>query len=221
MAHLLLTGFQPYGGRSINPTSELVRILDGAKIDGHTIRGVLLPVSLATARIALSNAVQEYAPAVIISTGLWPGEPLIRIERTAVNRAAFEIADNDGNRPLNEPLEAAGPDARFATLPTDAIVAGLRSNGIPARASDTAGTFLCNAMMFHALGVCRNATRVPLCGFIHVPYLPNQVAGLLEDLNVDKQLELHQRADLASMSLEMMRDAVTFAMSTALNQGLR
>ena len=219
MAHLLLTGFQPYGGRSINPTSELVRILDGTKVDGHTIRGVLLPVSLAKARDGLTAAVKEYEPAVVISTGLWPGEPLIRIERTAVNRAAFEIADNDGNHPLNEPLDATGPEARFATLPTDAIVAGLRSKGIPARASDTAGTFLCNATMYHALGVCQKAGRVPPCGFIHVPYLPHQVAGLLEDLSAGRALELHQRADLASMSLEMMRDAVTLAMSIALNQG--
>jgi pyroglutamyl-peptidase len=216
MPEILLTGFQPYGGRQLNPSAEVVRALDGTEIGGCTVRGMLLPVSLGAARQPLEDAISTHRPALVVSTGLWPGEPVIRLERVAVNRASFEMPDNDGQRPLDESVDQEGPVARAVTLPVGKIIASLREKGIPARTSDTAGTFLCNATLYRA---CERLGIGVRCGFIHVPYLPQQVAEQLNDLSNEGRLELHQRADLASMSLDMMLDAVRTTLALSLEQG--
>ena len=219
MREILLTGFQPYGGRPLNPSAEIVRALDGTRIGDAMVRGLLLPVSFDAAKKPLEDAIAAHKPAVIVSLGLWPGEAVIRLERIAVNRASFEIADNDGQRPLDTPIEPGGPDGRAVTLPVARIVAALRGKGIPARTSDTAGTFLCNTTLYRTLGACQRLGLEARCGFIHLPYLPQQVADLLDDLVAEGRLELHQRADLASMSLDMMLEAVRTALLLSLDQG--
>jgi pyroglutamyl-peptidase len=219
MPEILLTGFQPYGGRQLNPSAEVVRALDGAEVGGCTVRGILLPVSLASARQPLEDAISEHRPTLVVSTGLWPGESVIRLERVAVNRASFEMPDNDGQRPLDESVDEDGPVARAVTLPVGKIIASLRDKGIPARISDTAGTFLCNATLYRALGACEQLGTGARCGFIHLPYLPQQVSELLSDLSNEGRLELHQRADLASMSFDMMLDAVRTTLALSLEQG--
>jgi pyroglutamyl-peptidase len=219
MPEILLTGFQPYGGRQLNPSAEVVRALDGTGIDGCTVRGMLLPVSFAAANQPLTNAIIEHRPVLVVSMGLWPGEPVIRLERVAVNRASFEMPDNDGQRLLDDQVEPDGPVARAVTLPVGKIIASLRGKGIPARASDTAGTFLCNTALYRALGSCERLQTDTRCGFVHLPYLPKQVAELLDDLSAEGRLELHQRADLASMSLGMMLEAVRTILDVSLDQG--
>ena len=219
MPEILLTGFQPYGGRQLNPSAEVVRALDGTGIDGCTVRGMLLPVSFAAANQPLTNAIIEHRPVLVVSMGLWPGEPVIRLERVAVNRASFEMPDNDGQRLLDDQVEPDGPVARAVTLPVGKIIASLRGKGIPARASDTAGTFLCNTTLYRALGSCERLQTDARCGFVHLPYLPKQVAELLDDLSAEGRLELHQRADLASMSLDMMLEAVRTILAVSLDQG--
>ncbi|WP_342641472.1 pyroglutamyl-peptidase I [Rhodoligotrophos ferricapiens] len=217
MADILLTGFQPYGGRQLNPSAEVLRALDGSRIEGATVHGLLLPCSFTAAKDPLEEAIATFRPAVVLSTGLWPGEPMIRLERVAVNRASFEIPDNDGTLMRDDPVDARGPVARAVTLPVGDIIIALRRKGIPARVSDTAGTFLCNTTLYRALGACEQVDHPAHCGFVHLPYLPQQVAELLDELSEQGQLELHQRADLASMSLEMMVEAVrtTLAVSVA------
>ncbi len=219
MPEILLTGFQPYGGRQLNPSAEIVSALDGTGIDGCTVRGMLLPVSFAAANQPLTNAIIEHRPVLVVSMGLWPGEPVIRLERVAVNRASFEMPDNDGQRLLDDQVEPDGPVARAVTLPVGKIIASLRGKGIPARASDTAGTFLCNTTLYRALGSCERLQTDARCGFVHLPYLPKQVAELLDDLSAEGRLELHQRADLASMSLDMMLEAVRTILAVSLDQG--
>src|SRR5215212_12123844 len=219
MPEILLTGFQPYGGRQLNPSAEVVRALDGTRIDGHTVQGMLLPVSFAAAKQPLTDAIAEHRPVLVVSLGLWPGEPVIRLERVAVNRASFEMPDNDGQRPLDESVDQEGPVARAVTLPVGKIIASLRQKGIPARISDTAGTFLCNTTLYRALGACERLGTGARCGFVHLPYLPQQVADLLDDLSNEGRLELHQRADLASMSFDMMLDAVRTTLALSLEQG--
>jgi pyroglutamyl-peptidase len=219
MPEILLTGFQPYGGRQINPSAEVVRTLEGTRIDGCTVRGLLLPVSFAAAKQPLTDAITKHRPLLVVSTGLWPGEPVIRLERVAVNRASFEMPDNDGQRPLDDAVEADGPVARAVTLPVGKIIASLREAGIPARTSDTAGTFLCNTTLYRALGACERLEASARCGFVHLPYLPRQVAELLNDLSAEGRLELHQRADLASMSLDMMLEALRTILAVSLDHG--
>ena len=219
MSEILVTGFQPYGGRQLNPSAEVVRALAGTRIEWCTVRGMLLPVSFAGAKQPLTDAIAEHRPVLVVSTGLWPGEPVIRVERVAVNRASFEMPDNDGQRPLDEFVEPDGPVARAVTLPVEQIISSLREKGIPVRTSDTAGTFLCNTTLYRALGACERLGTGARCGFVHLPYLPQQVAELLNDLSAEGRLELHQRADLASMSLHMMLDAVRNILAVSLEQG--
>ena len=133
----------------------------------------------------------------MICLGLWPGTPLLRLERIAVNIADFEIPDNVGHM-TRGPVVEGGAEAYRSTLPIHAIQDRLLAAGIPARLSGSAGTYLCNALMYHALRACaEHAPGVP-CGFIHLPYLPEQVASLLLQMREWAKVELHQRADLAS-----------------------
>jgi pyroglutamyl-peptidase len=211
----LLTGFEPYGGRGVNPATEVVARLDGVEIEGARVAGRVLPVSFGALRSRIHELLREVDPAVVVSLGLWPGEATIRLERVALNLADFEIPDNDGALLRDDVVAAAAPTALAATLPLRAIERALLRAGIPARLSSTAGTFLCNATLYTFLHAAPAGRGVP-CGFVHLPYLPEQVAALLEDLRKEQLLELHQRADLASMSLATMVEAVRIVLGVSL-----
>ncbi|PYO21544.1 MAG: pyroglutamyl-peptidase I [Candidatus Rokuibacteriota bacterium] len=211
----LLTGFEPYGGRGVNPATEVVTRLDGAEIEGVRVAGRVLPVSFGALRSRIHELMQKVAPVVVVSLGLWPGEPTIRLERVALNLADFEIPDNDGALLRDDVVAAAAPTAIASTLPLRAIEGALLRAGIPARLSTTAGTFLCNTTMYTFLHTEPAGRGVP-CGFVHLPYLPEQVAALLQDLRKEQVLELHQRADLASMSLATMVEAVRIVLGVSL-----
>jgi pyroglutamyl-peptidase len=210
---ILVTGFQPYGGRGINPAHEAMRALDGQTIGGLKIAGRSLPVSFASLQKKIEAVLDETRPLAVISLGLWPGEPLIRIERIGVNIADFEIADNDGAILRDSEVIGKSLHARVATLPIRRIEEDMLAAGIPARLSATAGTFLCNACLYTFLeAIERRKLNIP-CGFIHVPYTPEQVASLLADIRAGKKLEQHQRADLASMDLGCIVRAVEIAIA--------
>lgn len=212
---MLLTGFESYGGRALNPAEEIIRALDGEVIAGERVRGVRMPVDYRELRPRIAAAVEETRPRAVIALGLWPGEPVIRLERVAVNVVDFEIADNRGLI-AREPVSEGGPPACLSTLPLHAIHARLLAAGIPCRLSGSAGAFLCNALMYHALRACAERAPALLGGFIHLPYLPQQVARLIRDTAEEARLELHQRADLASMALETMLEAVRLAVAVTL-----
>jgi len=212
----LVTGFEPYGGRGINPAAEVVKRIDGTAVADATVVGRLLPVSFDRLRGHLDDLLDTVKPAVVLSLGLWPGEPVLRLERLAVNVADFEIADNEGRFVTDEPLAGNGATALSATLPLRAIEQALLAAGIPIRISNSAGTFLCNATMFAVLHALAARGRAVPAGFLHLPYLPVQVAHLLEDTRRERVLELGQRADLASMELGTMVRAVEIALGVAL-----
>lgn len=210
----LVTGFEPYGGRGINPAAELARSIDGADLGAVEAVGARLPVSLETAPRELVALIEHHAPDIVLCLGLWPGEPMIRLERIALNRADFEIPDETGRLARDIALDPDGPDGIAATLPLRAIAQALRAQGIPARLSGTAGTYLCNATMYSLLNMARKRWPGLRGGFMHVPYLPEQVAALLQELEAGQQLELHQRADLSSMAFDTMLQAVRIALLT-------
>ncbi len=214
MSPILVTGFEPYGGRGTNPSSQVMRALDGKTIAGATIIGRGLPVSLAMLQSNIDNILKDLTPSAIIGLGLWPGEPAIRIERVGLNVADFEIADNEGAVPRDSEVSSSGPAARFASLPVRAIEEAVLAAGIPARLSATAGTFLCNAYLYTFLMTLERKQRKIPCGFIHLPYTPEQVAMLLTDVRAGKELEQHQRGDLASMDLPCTIRAVEIAIAT-------
>ncbi|KUM01629.1 pyroglutamyl-peptidase I [Chromobacterium subtsugae] len=203
MQTVLLTGFEPFGGETVNPSWEAVRRLDGAELGGARVFARRLPCVFGAALAALDSHLAELRPELAIAVGQAGGRPDITVERVAINVDDARIADNAGRQPIDQPIAADGPAAYFATLPIKAIVAGLRAQGIPASVSQTAGTFVCNHVMYGLLH-----RRVPRAGFIHIPYLPEQAAGhpgapsmALDDcvaaLRLAVELALAHRHDLA------------------------
>jgi pyroglutamyl-peptidase len=207
-SYVLLTGFEPYGGRSSNPAYEVMRALDGKELAGASIVGRALPVSCALLPDKISSLLGDIDPMVVLSLGLWPGEPVIRLERVATNVADFEIADNLGQIVTDQPLIPGGATSLPATLPLRQIEQALLKQGIPARLSGTAGSFLCNACVYRFLHAATFRPMPPLVGFLHLPYLPSQVADLIAEIRQEGRLELHQRADLASMDISLATRAV-------------
>jgi pyroglutamyl-peptidase len=212
MGPILVTGFEPYGGRGINPAYSAMKAVDGLRIDGVAVVGRGLPVAIDSLLANIESLFGELRPSAMIGLGLWPGEPAIRLERVGINLADFEIADNEGRLMRDDLVFRDGTHARFTTLPVRAIESALLAARIPARLSTTAGTFLCNACLYSLLEIAeRHPSPVP-CGFIHVPYLPEQVADMLKTVRNEKRLEVHQRADLASMELSRIIEAVRIAL---------
>jgi pyroglutamyl-peptidase len=212
---MLLTGFESYGGRSLNPSEQVVKRLAGTEIAGLRVAGHTLPVNYREIGPRISELIEAVRPRAVICLGLWPGSPLLRLERIAVNIADFEIPDNVGLM-TRGPVVEGGLEAYRSTLPIHAIQDRLLAAGIPAQLSASAGTFLCNALMYHALRTCAEHVPGSPCGFIHLPYLPEQVSALLLQLRDWQKVELHQRADLASMALEVQVKAVRLAIETTL-----
>lgn len=212
---ILITGFEGYGGRKDNPSASVVSELHGSNIDGEEVCGKLLPVDLVSIRQVIPALIDEFKPKVVISFGLWPGEQVVRLERVAINCADFEISDNKGLK-AKEPVLGGGEAAYFTTLPIDAIERSVRDAGIPCRRSGSAGTYLCNATMYVSLAACAQRNPTARVGFIHLPYLPGQVAELLDQVAQESIVEQHQRSDYASMALESMVKAARIALASAL-----
>jgi pyroglutamyl-peptidase len=168
MKKLLLTGFEPFLNHPINPTEEIVLRLDGAQIDSFEVKGVLLPVDFEKAPVAILEAVREFAPDAVLSLGLAAGRSQITPERIAIN-CRDGAADNNGRAWVDSEIVEGGADGYFSTLPIRAFVDALNEKGYPASISNSAGTYLCNNVMYtvlHELKV-RNI-KIP-AGFVHMP----------------------------------------------------
>lgn len=199
----LVTGFEPYGGMNLNPSAEIARRMDGAKVGGVSVVGRLLPVDIAKLDAALKDALADVDPVAVILLGLAPGETCIRLERVALNLADFPIPDNAGAKARDQVLDGQGDTALTSRLPLRTIEKRLLGMGIPTRLSESAGTYLCNASMYWALSWLPR--RVP-CGFIHLPLLPAQVAVGLES-GANPQ---------ASMAFPVQRRAIEIALALSL-----
>ena len=174
---ILLTGFEPFGTFTSNPSGEVAKALDGRAFGTEIVRGVVLPVHHRDAALAVARLVDETPPRAIVHVGLAGARARIALERVAVNVMDFEIADNAGYRATGEPCVAGGPAAYFSTLPLAAILEALVAEGVPAYLSNTAGTYLCNQTMYttrHLLE--RRGLAIP-AGFIHLPQSAAMVAA--------------------------------------------
>jgi pyroglutamyl-peptidase len=203
----VVTGFTGYGGRGRNPAGEIAEILNGRSIADFEVVGRVLPVSFSRIRSDLSALVEYYQPSVLISLGLCPGEPVIRLERVGINIADFDFPDNDGAILIDTPIDPFGAPAALTSLPLRRIELNLLEAGIPARISSTAGTYLCNAALYTALTIAKG---VPCIGFIHLPYVPQQVAEMLHP-----GLGRNRSEPVPSMELETMVRAVQIALQTS------
>ena len=176
MQKVLITGFEPFGGERLNPSWEVVKQLNDMELVGTRIVARQLPCVFGAALEALNAAIDEVQPLMVLAVGQAGGRTDITIERVAINVDDARIPDNQGQQPVDEPIVAGGPAAYFSTLPIKAMVSSMREAGIPASVSQTAGTYVCNHVMYgllHRLSGQREAKG----GFIHIPYLPEQAAA--------------------------------------------
>jgi pyroglutamyl-peptidase len=173
----LVTGFEPFGGESVNPALEAVLCLP-ARLDGLELATAVLPSVFGRCVAALEDALVAARPDIVLCVGLAGGRAELSLERIAINVDDARIPDNDGRQPIDRPVVAGGPAAYFATLPIKAAVRTLREAGLPAVVSNTAGTFVCNHI-FYGLMHLVASRQLPLRGgFLHVPFLPSQAARL-------------------------------------------
>ncbi len=183
---VLLTGFAPFAGESVNPSWQAVRALDGLLIDGHRIATRELPCEFDAALPALRRALRSARPRVAVAVGVAGGREGISLERVAINVVDARIPDNAGRQPIDAPVVRNGPAAYFTRLPIKAALQALRRADISAHVSQTAGTYVCNQVFYGLMhAIRRRGTRA---GFVHVPWLPEQAARhdepgmLLEDM---------------------------------------
>ena len=172
---VLLTGFAPFGGETVNPSWQAVSALHGRRIGGHRIVARELPVAFGESLRALRAALRETTPALVLCVGQAGGRAQLSIERVAINIDDARIPDNAAAQPVDAPVVPGGPAAYFATLPIKAILAALRAAGLPAEVSQTAGTYVCNHVFYGLMHALRAQPRVR-AGFIHIPYAPEQAA---------------------------------------------
>ena len=186
-----MTGFEPFGAHSVNPTEGLAKAIDGRRVGDFSVMGVALPVHHADTASRLGALLAETNPEAILHLGLAAGRARVALERVAINAMDYEVPDNAGYRASGEPCIQGGPAAYFSTLPLPTIVKALVDEGIPAYTSNTAGTYLCNQTLYWTLHAVRNMPRPPRVGFIHFPLLPAMVAATgLEQASMDFPLML-------------------------------
>lgn len=176
MQKVLITGFEPFGGERLNPSWEVVTQLNDMELVGTRIVARQLPCVFGAALEALNAAIDEVQPLMVLAVGQAGGRTDITIERVAINVDDARIPDNQGQQPVDEPIVAGGPAAYFSTLPIKAMVSSMREAGIPASVSQTAGTYVCNHVMYGLLHRLSGQREVK-GGFIHIPYLPEQAAA--------------------------------------------
>lgn len=170
---LLLTGFEPFGAFTVNPTEAIVRTLDGEVIAGCRVKGLVLPVVFGAAGDLLLQALEATSPKAVICLGLAGKRTDIAIERIAVNLDDADIPDNAGNRPVDQPVVPGGPPAYWSTLPVKAMLEALKENTIPASISLSAGTFVCNHVFYRLMQALEGRPGTQ-GGFVHVPPISGQ-----------------------------------------------
>lgn len=174
-----------------------------------------LPVSLERAPRLLHAAVETHLPELVISLGLANGRSSLAIERVAVNVLDFPLADNDGVQPIDQPVVPGGPDAYFTTAPIKSIYLSWVNQGLPGYVSNSAGTYLCNAVFYHSLHLA--VGRGHRCALVHVPYLPEQAAAVVR-ANTQNGIITHlPNGTIPSMGLDAMMSAVRSAIEVSLS----
>ena len=195
---ILVTGFEPFGGETVNPALEAINnlppFITGAKIEILEVPTVFYQ----SARI-LEEKLLAYQPDVILCVGQAGGRVDVSLERVAINQDDARIPDNCGNQPIDQIIRKDGPAAYFSTLPIKAIVSSLQKNGIPSSISNSAGTFVCNHLMYQALYLAEKYLATSKVGFMHIPFLPLQAVN---------------HPQMPSMSLEMVVKALEVCIET-------
>ena len=175
---LLLTAFTPFDGEKINPALEAVKLVKD-RIGNLLIVKLEVPTVFGKSIDTVREAIEREKPDFVLSIGQAGGRAEITPERVAINLDDARIPDNEGNQPIDEPIYPDGENAYFSTLPVKAMVEAIRKEGLPSSLSNSAGTYVCNHLMY---GVLYYLDKRPVikAGFIHVPYIPEQTKNKKE-----------------------------------------
>ncbi|RSX56278.1 pyroglutamyl-peptidase I [Bifidobacterium samirii] len=173
---VLVTGFDPFGGEPVNPAYEAVKLLPD-EIAGASVVKLEIPTVFTRSAKVVEEAIERERPDVVLCVGQAGGRSAITVEKVAINLAEARIPDNDGEQPFDTPLREDGDTAYFASLPVKAMVANMNEHGIPAFMSYTAGTYVCNSIMYNVLYLIDRRFPGVRGGFIHVPYAVEQGVG--------------------------------------------
>lgn len=195
---ILVTGFDPFGEETVNPAIESVKKLPN-EINGTEIIKLEIPTVRFKALEKIEEAIIKENPDVILSIGQAGGRSDITVERVGINCDDFRIPDNDGNQVIDKPVYEDGENAYFSNLPIKAMVETIKSKGVPASVSNTAGTFVCNHVLYGVQYLIDKKYPNKKSGFIHIPFLPEQV--------LDKK-------DMPSMSVDTIVKGLTTAIET-------
>lgn len=164
---ILFTGFEPFGGMQTNPSEKLVRRLTDCRLDGIELSTMILPVEYYRAMDIIRERVGQYD--IIVMFGVSRLRQEVSVERIAINLMDTASTDNAGYRPDEEVIASDGPTAYFSTLPVKKVVSYLKEHGIPCRVSNTAGTYVCNAIYYATLHQTATHGLDTKCLFIHLP----------------------------------------------------
>lgn len=197
---VLITGFDPFGGENVNPAYEAVKALEDC-IMGAEIVIKEIPTVFYKSIEVLEEAIINEKPNIVICIGQAGGRFDISLERVAININDARIKDNEGNQPIDTNIFEDGKNAYFSTLPIKSMAMRIREGGIPASVSNTAGTFVCNHIMYGLLYLINNKYPTIKGGFIHVPYLPEQVVS---------------KGNTPSMSIDSIKDGLKLAVEAAI-----
>ena len=196
---VLVTGFEPFNGEKTNPSWEICRQL-GGEIAGARVETCLVPCEFRRAIEVVAAAIERLHPTFVVCLGQAGGRQRLGVERVAINVDDARIPDNAGAQPVDEFIAANGPPAYFASLPVKAMAIAMRAAGVPTEVSNSAGTFVCNHLMYGVLHYLTESGHRARAGFIHVPFSEEQV---------------HDKPNTPSMALATMVKGVRAAIVAA------
>ena len=173
---ILITGFEPFGGESVNPAYEAVKLLPDMAGDIQIVK-MEIPTVFGEAGKVVETGILQHQPDAVICVGQAGRRADIGVERVAINLVEASIPDNAGNQPMDVKVQEDGDTAYFATIPVKAMVKNIKDHGIPASISYTAGTYVCNSVMYDLLYLIDREYPSIRGGFIHVPYATEQGVG--------------------------------------------
>jgi len=174
--NILITGFDPFGGEKVNPAFEVLKKLK-KNIAGAKITLLEVPTVFGDSVAKVTAAIEKLRPDAVLMIGQAGGRYEISVERVGINLNDARIPDNKKQQPIDESIDASGPAAYFATLPVKDMVQAIRKAGVPASVSYTAGTFVCNHLLYGVLNYCAKKMPKVKAGFIHIPFLIEQAVG--------------------------------------------
>lgn len=202
MKKVLVTGFDPFGGETVNPALEAIKLLQNRTFNDAEIITKEVPTVFYKSIKTLENYIEEVKPNIVICIGQAGGRSEITVERVAININDARIPDNENNQPIDTPVIVGGPAAYFSNIPIKLIVQNIKEAGIPASVSQTAGTFVCNHLFYGLAHLIATKYTDIVGGFIHIPYLPEQAV---------------QHSGNPSMGIDSIVNALGIAINTSVS----